>query len=285
MDWIIHNASVLLTICAGIFSAGVLGIILLISFSRKQDAVKVFDRINDRLMEHKDAFFRYDKIAGFLQEHGAKYHFPFLAEPLRYLFSCVVFGAVGLVLGNLINMPAGLGAMVIGTALPYFLITGANKQDKELILEDIKILYNVLYNQLRAGIFVSDALMECSSGQSDKQMIKNKRLLTELQQLSRDIFLKSNVSEALARFERQFSDIYITSLCVVINQAMESGMAAEALKDITEQLKEVEKNLLYIKKERKQIRNLFFELAMLLGMVITMFMFIMPEIVKMANSM
>lgn len=286
MQFIENNISTIIVTCCAVAALCVAGIIFLLArSSQNKNTAKEYDLRDNQLWEHKNRGISYEKIADFLEANGAKYHYPFMANPVRFVFFSILLAAIFCVVGGYINFVLGLIGVGVGLILPYLLIKYKNKKDNEIILGDIKTIYDVLYNQMTAGVYVSAALMECSSGYGSNRMIKNPRLLAEMKQLSADIYLNSNVNEALERFTKKFDNIYLISLAVVVNQSLESGLASDALKDITEQLKEVERNLLILKRERKQIKNFIFELFFLFGIVITMFSFIFPTIASRMASL
>lgn len=283
MNFISNNVKLLIQICIIIMSLAVFGLIVLVSFSRQKGNKKVreYDSVNNRLKEHKRKIFDYSKINDFLIANGAPYHWPWMAEPLKFISASIAFGGILALLGSLVNVILCIIGFCVGIFVPYILVRSDNKQDNNLILEDIKLIYNVLFNQIKAGVFISDALSEFGQNSGTNKMITNKRLAIEMQNLATDIYFTSNVNDAMDSFVRKFDNMYITSLGVVIKQSLESGMASEALQDITEQLKEVEKNLLMMKRERKSFRNFIFQLLLLLGIIITMFAFIFPQISSM----
>lgn len=287
MDFVEENLNVLIIISIVVIALCFAGIFILISFTRekKDNKVKVFDSINNQIKEHKKTFFNYDRISTFLDSHGVPYNLSFMADPLRFIFISLFCGAAGFFLGSFIDTAVSILFFVGFLFLPMGLVIMTDKKDNEEILEDIKFIYNVLYNQIKAGVYISDALLECSSGYGSDTMIKNKRLLGEMQKLSSEIFLTSNIKEALRKFTTHFNNFYITSLGIVIEQSLDSGLASEALYDITEQLKEVEKNLLIVKRDRKQTQNTFFQLGFLFGIVLTMFVFIFPTLVSMMSGL
>ena len=51
------------------------------------------------------------------------------------------------------------------------------------------------------------------------------------------------MEEALERFQGQFNNRYIDSLCITVMQAMESGQAVELLTDIADQIRDMELTL------------------------------------------
>ena len=262
-------------------------IALIINLSRmigNKTDTKVYISTNGVLKEKK-SIINYNSIRSFLVKQGCEYHYPFLADPANFLSATILAGALGCCIGMFLSpllIPVGL---ILGLSAPVFFITSSNKQDNKEILEDIKIIYNSLYNQLKAGVYVSDALTECVFVDGSERMIKSDRLYKEMQKLSANIYLTSDIRKSMENFSKSFDNVYIESLKIVITQAMESGMASEALNDISKQLKVVEKNLLALKNEKRRTRNMLFELCLLFGIMITIFVVVFPKLLSMVSIM
>ncbi len=132
-----------------------------------------------------------------------------------------------------------------------------NGRDNEKLLPELKLVYHALEIQIRAGVYVTDALAECYGS------VQQERLRSALLELAGDIVMKADIYEALDRFQGKFDNRYIDSLCITILQALESGQALELLGDIGEQIKDMEETVLERKKAALDRSITFYQLGVL----------------------
>lgn len=118
--------------------------------------------------------------------------------------------------------------------LPELLLIYMNERDNRNMLTEIKLIYQALEVQIRAGIYVADALTECC------QSVKGRRLQQALIELAGDLVMQSDLMTALSAFQGKFDNRQIDALCITLIQAGESGQAVELLGDMGEQLKDME---------------------------------------------
>ena len=102
-----------------------------------------------------------------------------------------------------------------------------------------------------------DALAECYGS------AKEKRLKQALLELAGDIVMKADIYDSLNRFQAKFDNRYVDSLCITILQALESGQAVELLRDIGEQIKDMEKAVLERRKAALDRKIMFCQLGVL----------------------
>ncbi len=199
--------------------------------------------------------FDYESWEGYLQKHGAGYYYGKWINPVSYLTICFLTGLTGLAIGFHFGGLAGVVLCVVGLFLPGILLQYLNKKDNERMMPELDMVYSALVVQIRAGVFVTDALTECYGS------VSHLRLREALQGLSGDIVMKGDLDNALERFQGQFNNQYIDSLCITILQAMESGQAVELLGDIAEQIKDMEITLQHKKKEQLNRSVTFYQLG------------------------
>lgn len=228
-------------------------------------AVRVYRRVNQHLKEQKRGWFDYRKTEAFLRRNGAWIHLGQWVEPVKYEALKFVLAAAGIFTGVRYHILLGLILAVFAYVLPGIYLIYANNHDNQKMLPEIKLIYHALAVQIQSGVYMADALSECYN------CVTYKRLKSALMELSGEILVKSNLNEALERFQGQFDNHYINSLSVILVQAMESGQAVELLSDISDQLKDMESTIMQ-KKKGKLDRNTTFYLlgimAAILGVVI-----------------
>lgn len=223
---------------------------------------RTYTYINGRLKEKKGGFLDYHTLAAFLKRNGAEGVLGSLADPVKYLGLCIVLFVTGMLLGGRINYVVMVIAGCMAAALPGSLILYHNIAWNDKALGDIKRTYQFIARQTAAGVYISDALLECY------EAVENRRLKKALKKLCDDIATENNIYKALDAFSESFDNAYIDTLCVIIRQAMESGHAIDLLNDMAEQLKEMEDNLLLKKRESLSRKIAILQLLFFTGMMV-----------------
>ncbi len=199
----------------------------------------------------------YGKKARWLSQNGGTFHYGSRMTPVRFLAVRLGFGAAGMAVMGRISWEYGLASCVFLYFLPVLLLVYLNNRDNEKLLPELKLIYHAMEIQIRAGIYVTDALVECCGS------VREKRLHTALMELAGDIALRADIYEALDKFQGKFDNRYIDTLCVTVLQALESGQALELLGDIGEQIKDMEETVLERKKGALDRSITFYQLGIL----------------------
>lgn len=199
----------------------------------------------------------YGKVETYLRRNGASFHFGKWLEPVGYMAIRLILGGIGIWIGMYFGMIYGALLAVIFFNLPNGMLLYLNHQDNEKLLPEIKLVYQALAIQIRAGVYVTDALAECYGS------VQEERLRAALMELSGDIVMKSDIDEALDHFQSKFENRYVDSLCITILQALESGQAVELLADIAEQIKDMEVSVMSRRKSSLDRSITFYQLGVL----------------------
>lgn len=199
----------------------------------------------------------YQRMAGWLRQNGAVYHYGRWVEPVRFLTLCILLGLAGALACARLGAGYGAAAFFFLALLPSWLLRRLNKKDNERLLPELKLVYHALEIQIRAGVYVTDALAECYGN------VQERRLRQALLELAGDIVLKADVRDCLEKFQGKFNNPYVDSLCIIILQALESGQAVELLRDIGEQVKDMEAVVLARKKAALDRKITFCQLGVL----------------------
>lgn len=197
-----------------------------------------------------------------LKKMGASFHYGKKIGPGRYLAIRLLCAFAGFCVGNAVSTVCGLIFMTFMWMLPMLLLSYLNKRDNDRMLTEIKLIYESLAIQIRAGINMSDALMECYSG------VRERRLRGALLDLASDLVVKSDIFSALEDFQGKFDNRYIDSLCITMLQALESGQAVELLGDISEQIKDMENSAMEKKRGKLDRSITFYQLGILAAMLV-----------------
>lgn len=220
-------------------------VIVCCTFRPSTSVVRVYERVNNRLREVPKGLFDYEQTAAFLTSHGASWHIGRSITPTKYLLCRCGLALVLLVAGiRYLNPLAAVLLMLPGFWLPKLYVLRANHNDNIQMLDQLQSLYSMLQQQIMAGVYVTDALAEAYQG------IDRGRLRSALEELSGEILLKKSFTAAMEHFNAKFVNSMIDSLCVILIQAQESGRSADLLKDMADQLKDLQLEGLLKKKER-----------------------------------
>lgn len=204
----------------------------------------------------------YEKVNKYLLQNGASLHYGARVSPVSFLVTKIITCMVGLYLGCYINGFVGVVLMIVFFSLPNYLLEVMNKRDNETMLPELSLMFNVLSLQIKAGVYVTDALSECYGS------IHGKRLRYALFELSGDIVMNADMDDALESFQGKFDNQYIDSLCIIILQAMESGQAVALFGDIAEQINEMELRMLHRRKLSLDRSITFYQLAIFTAVMI-----------------
>lgn len=200
---------------------------------------------------------RYQRLERWLLQNGAAFHYGKKITPANYLVARILIGMAGALALVPVSPEGSLLAGVLLFFLPNWLLTYLNSKDNEKLLPELKLVYNAMELQIKAGVYVTDALAECYGS------VRDRRLRAALLELAGDIVMRADIYDALERFQGKFDNRYVDSLCITILQALESGQAVELLGDISEQIKDMEQALLERKKASLDRSLTFYQLAVL----------------------
>ena len=204
----------------------------------------------------------YQRTEGRLRAQGAAYHYGKWINPTRYLLLRVLCGVLPIMMLGGMNPVWGIFGGVLLYFLPEWLLFYLNKQDNRRLLPEIKLMYHALEIQIKAGVYVTDALSECYGS------VREPRLRQALLDLTGQIVMQSDIFRALDDFQKQFDNRQIDALCITLLQAYESGQAVELLRDIGEQLKDMETVVMNAKKSSLDRSITFYQLGMLVAVLI-----------------
>lgn len=199
----------------------------------------------------------YRRTQQWLTKNGGNFHYGKWIEPERYLAMRIVPAVLGFAVISRMSRGYGVVAAVFLFFMPGWLLLYLNGRDNERLLPELKLVYHALEIQIRAGVYVTDALAECYGS------VREPRLREALLALAGDIVMKADIFDALDRFQSKFDNRYVDALCITLLQALESGQALELLGDIGEQIKDMEATVLERKKAALDRSITFYQLGVL----------------------
>lgn len=221
----------------------------------KTMVLRAYENVCMHARNSSKGVFDYERWENYLRIHGASYYYGTWINPVTYMALCIILGLVGLMVGCSSGVLIGIICAMIGVFLPGILLQYLDKRDNERMMAELDLVYSALSIQIRAGVYITDALAECYGS------VNHERLRDALQNLSGDIVMKADLDQALEKFQGAFRNRYIDSLCITILQATESGQAVELLGDIAEQIKDMEITLQHKKKEQLNRSATFYQLG------------------------
>lgn len=266
----VETSEILISIMPFIISVLIFWLIVLLAQTYQPNRIiRTYERVNKQLKEKKNVFFDYEKVKVFLTANGAKFYLGKWVEPIKYYAIRLVLAAVFFGIGLQFHWLLAVIFAFIGYHLLQFIIIYRNRKYNERMLPQIQTIYSALQIQIKAGVFVSDALAECYS------RLEPGRLRTALEEVAGELFVKSSFESAITNLNRKFNNGFIDSLCIILLQAKETGKSAELLNDISYQLNDMNKTLL-MKKRAALERTITF---CLLGIVVAFMTVIMYVLV------
>lgn len=240
-------------------------IVLLKEGRTQQVILKSYEDFSGLLAEKAKGLSWYQKKLCWLNKNGAAFHYGKWLDPLWYLVLKIVAALLGVVICVGVAPEYAAVAAVFLYALPGWLLVYLNAKDNEAMLPELRLVYHALEIQIRAGVYVTDALAECYG------CVQERRLKQAFLDLAGDIVMKADIYESLEHFQKKFDNRYIDALCITLLQALESGQAVELLNDISEQIKDMELTVMGRKKGSLDRSITFYQLGILaavLGVVL-----------------
>lgn len=237
-------------------------VLLAVNYHPGRLLLTTYEEFSRQLIAGKKSILDYRKVQLFLSRNGAAFHFGRWIEPIKFTGIRIVLAGMGMMTGAYFHMIYGILLAFFFFWIPGILLIYLNSRDNERLLPELKLVYNALAVQIRTGVYVTDALAECYGS------VREERLRSALLELSGDIVMKSDLDEALERFQEKFDNRYVDSLCITILQAMESGQAVDLLSDIAEQIKDMEVTVLSRKKGALDRSTTFYQLGILAAVLI-----------------
>lgn len=225
---------------AGLFFLAVLMVSR--SYHPGRKVIKTYERVSRHLKEQRSSIFDYDRMEEFLLANGGTFHYGKWVEPIKFLIMRFLTAILLFSIAIRFNGILAVICAILGYQLPEMMLVYLNKRDNDRMVGQIKTVYNVLSVQIESGVYVSDALTECSRN------LPAGRLRTSMMELSSELILKNSFENAVNNFNRKFNNSFIEALCSILIQAQESGQAVELLRDLSDQMKDMQAALFAKKK-------------------------------------
>ena len=195
--------------------------------------------INLALGKSNSIYLNADKITADMSKYGVMYMFrDYNMDPSAFVSAKLAcaggFGLLGFIAAPNEWIPKIIGitiGLILGFIAPDIFIRISNRQDNDKMMTDIQTIYTTLKIHARAGVYVTDSLIEC------QRNIENGRLKQALNEMNNNILAsRVTIDVAVDQFNARFCNEQIDNLSVVIKQALHTGRSADMLEDISKQI-------------------------------------------------
>ena len=205
-----------------------------------------------------------EEIENFLKGYGAETmsELSVYRNAKSFLIGSLLTGTICGLIGARFHWLLGLGFWALGCLIPAILLMLSNKRDNEIILSDLKWLYEMITVQLQSGLHIHQALQE-SEG-----LMTNKRLRRALKILATKLLSGQDMDTALYQFEQSFRNHYISSFSLILRQMRHSGYGVKLLEDIRLQIEEMERMQLRKKREWLEMQLQLFQMLLFIGVLV-----------------
>lgn len=255
-ETVVYYGLELLPVCAALSVFGLIKVICA-TYQPQRKILTTYQELAGFIREKGQIRNWYQRKERWLAQNGGTFYYGSRMTPAKFLGIRFMLAALGMVAFASFSWEYGLVACLVFYFLPVWLLLYRNGKDNEKLLPELKLIYHALEIQIRAGVYVTDALAECYGS------VQEKRLRKALLELAGDIVMKADIYDALNKFQGKFENRYVDSLCITVLQALESGQAVELLGDIGEQLKDMEGTVMERKKSALDRSITFYQLGIL----------------------
>lgn len=140
------------------------------------------------------------------------------------------------------------------------MIYSKDKKDNEAMQDDIVSIYTILKLNAKAGVFISDSLVEC------QRSVTNGRLKAGLTELNNNILSrKLTLEDSVELFNARFNNEQIDNLTVILRQSLRTGQIANMLDDVSKQIEDINKLRTEQEKIKMQRQTKMMNIAFFVG--------------------
>lgn len=223
---------------------------------RNRIAVMAKDSMDLALGKSKSTYFNPDKITADLSKYGIMYMFKdYNMEPSSYIAAKLASSGITALIGFMLTpnelaekLLVIIAGLLFGFFIPDIFIRLNNNSDNERMMEDIQTIYTTLKIHARAGVYITDSLIEC------QRNVEHGRLKQALNEMNNNILAsRVTIDEAVDQFNARFCNEQIDNLAVVIKQALHTGRSSDMLEDISKQIED--NNRIQSMKKRDHIKR------------------------------
>ena len=217
------------------------------------------EAVDTAIGKSEGSLFNRERINGYLSKMGVLYHrdnyaldaSTFILEKIviggALALACLVFAP-----GTIWKLAGAVVAFILGFMIPNFMIYSKDKKDNEAMQDDIVSVYTILKLNAKAGVFISDSLVEC------QRSVTNGRLKAGLTELNNNILSrKLTLEDSVELFNARFNNEQIDNLTVILRQSLRTGQIANMLDDDINKLR-TEQEKMKMQRQTKMMNIIFF---------------------------
>jgi len=223
------------------------------------------EAVDTAIGKSEGSLFNRERINGYLSKMGVLYHrdnyaldaSTFILEKIviggALALACLVFAP-----GTIWKLAGAAAAFILGFMIPNFMIYSKDKKDNEAMQDDIVSVYTILKLNAKAGVFISDSLVEC------QRSVTNGRLKAGLTELNNNILSrKLTLEDSVELFNARFNNEQIDNLTVILRQSLRTGQIANMLDDVSKQIDDInklrtEQEKMKMQRQTKMMNIIFF---------------------------
>ena len=219
------------------------------------------EAVDTAIGKSEGSLFNRERINGYLSKMGVLYHrdnyaldaSTFILEKIVLALACLVFAP-----GTIWKLAGAAAAFILGFMIPNFMIYSKDKKDNEAMQDDIVSVYTILKLNAKAGVFISDSLVEC------QRSVTNGRLKAGLTELNNNILSrKLTLEDSVELFNARFNNEQIDNLTVILRQSLRTGQIANMLDDVSKQIDDInklrtEQEKMKMQRQTKMMNIIFF---------------------------
>lgn len=217
----------------------------------------IIKHILDSVEEQIQGSGRYEAKKLYLSQIGVNYMMGREVNPEEFF---LVKAVTGIFLAAVCGFRFGLIGIVFGGVIGYcgyeILLNRINNAANEKMLPDIKGVFDTLKIKTEGGMFLTSAIAECYKN------TRTPRLKQALFEMSGQLIAKNDINDTIDDFGSKFKNKQIDTLCIILKQSMESGRTVEILKDISDQLADMQQAINLRIKNKMESKALTIQLLM-----------------------
>ena len=189
---------------------------------------KVLVWIDGELQENHKGF-DWIKTKERMMGQGMAFYNPKFLVPHYWIFMHMACAAIGCFALYVVS-PNLTIAGLLAVFLPEAYFTHRDKADNEQMMRDVMTISSALVIQMRGGEYLGAALAEC------REIVSNKRLKHALREFNTHLKVGDlSMMENIEDFESKFTGNEIRALCIILKQAIETGLVVECAQDLSNQ--------------------------------------------------
>ena len=221
-------------------------VFLLVMIATKKDSdIKMMAQsaIDTAIGKSKSNYFSRENLTAIMSKYGLMHMVrDYNLEPSTFIIIKLIFSLLAGI-AMLVSVPTillkiilAVAGVIFGFFIPDLILKASNHSDNVKMQEDIITIYNILKIHAKAGVHITDSLIEC------QRSVAEPRLKEALLEMNNTIVAgQTTMADAVDNFNARFDNEQIDNLSVIIKQTFKTGKSEEILMDVTKQIEDANK--------------------------------------------